>query len=189
MRNASDTAQLGDRRAQRRRTLAALCCGALLWCANSACASKPVEETVTTDSKRSSALPAGAEPVAVAPDLPERDEDIEAAGDRIAEAITYLNARHHDRREAAINALDQAAVAMNRALHSRSRDEKTRAALHVALKDLDTATRALQHSPPDAAKQLAALNKNLDNLDLRPSTEASTPRPDAPSSPSPSGAP
>src|SRR5215208_6564997 len=64
----------------------------------SACSSHPVEEIVTTDASRSSALPPGAQAVAKEPDLPARDADIEAAGDRIAEAITYLGSK---RREAA----------------------------------------------------------------------------------------
>ena len=58
-----------------------------------ACGSAPVEETVTLDADRLSALPAKAPTVAVTPQLPARDEDIEAAGDRIAEAITSLSRR------------------------------------------------------------------------------------------------
>jgi signal transduction protein with GAF and PtsI domain len=125
---------------------------------------RPVEEIVTTDASRSSALPPGAQPVAIQPDLPERDPDIEAAGDRIAEAITYLNTRRRDRHEAALRALNQAEAALNRALRTRSDDDRLRNPLRSVLKDLDTAERAVQRGSSDAAKQLSALNKNLDNL-------------------------
>lgn len=134
----------------------------------SSCTTRPVEETVTTDASRSSALPPDAEPVARAPNLPERDENIEAAGDRIAEAITYLNTRGRDRREKALNALNQAEVVMNRALRARQRSPQVHSALRAALRDLDAAERSIQRGTTDAAaKQLAILNKSLDNLDLQ----------------------
>jgi hypothetical protein len=148
--------------------LVASCCASSLLLCLVSCASPPVQETVTTDASRSSALPPGAEPVAIAPDLPERDENIEAAGDRIAEAITYLNTRQRDRREKALNALNQAEVVMNRALRAKPRNAQIHNALRAALKDLDAAQRAIQRGTTDtAAKQLAALNKSLDNLDLQ----------------------
>ena len=143
------------------RRLMIFCFGVSLACGQSSCAKPYVEETVTTDASRSSAIPPGAEAVAVEPSLPTRDADIEAAGDRVAEAITYLNAR---RREAALHALNQAEVAMNRALHARSSDDQARTVLHSALKDLDTAERAVQRGAPDATGQLVALNKTIDNL-------------------------
>lgn len=132
---------------------------------------------MTTDASRSSALPPGAEPVAIAPDLPERDENIEAAGDRIAEAITYLNTRQRDRRESALRALNQAEVVMNRALRARPRNNEIHTALRAALKDLDTAQRAIQHGAPEsvAVKQLTSLNKSLDNMDVRPEPEPDQP--------------
>ena len=154
------------------RLLLVLCCGLWLLFNLASCASHPVEETVTTDASRSSALPPGAEPVAIAPDLPERDENIETAGDRIAEAITYLNTRQRDRREKALNALNQAEVVMNRALRAKPRNAQIHSALRAALKDLDAAQRAIQRGTTDtAAKQLATLNKSLDNLDLRQTDE------------------
>jgi hypothetical protein len=149
----------------------ALCCGCCLFISSgllAGCASRPVEEVVTTDATRSSALPAGAEPLALAPKLPVRDPDIEVAGDRIAEALVYLNTHRRDRREAALRALNQAETAINRAINVRSQDDQLRVALRGALKDLDAAERALQRGTPDATKQLADLNKNLDNLPLNP---------------------
>src|SRR2546423_5295558 len=143
------------------RQLVAFCFGISLVCGQSSCATPYVEETVTTDASRSSAIPPGAEAVAVAPSLPTRDPDIEAAGDRIAEAITYLNAR---RREAALHALNQAEAAMNRALHARSGDDQARTTLHAALKDLDTADRAITRGASDASRQLVALNKTIGTI-------------------------
>lgn len=145
----------------RREHLAAFCIGISLVCGQSSCAKPYVEETVTTDASRSSAIPPGAEAVAIAPTLPTRDPDIEAAGDRIAEAITYLNSR---RREAALHALNQAEAAVNRALHARASEDPAHTTLHNALKDLDTAERALTRGAPDASKQLKALNKAIDNM-------------------------
>jgi hypothetical protein len=143
------------------RRLVALCFGISLIFSLSSCATRYAEEIVTTDASRSSAIPPGVEPIAIAPSLPTRDADLEAAGDRIAEAITYLNAR---RREAALHALNQAEVDMSRALRARAGEDQIRTALRTALKDLDTAEHAVQHSAPDALSQLVALNKAIDNL-------------------------
>lgn len=140
----------------------------LVWFGLAGCASHPVQEIVTTDASRSSALPAGAEPLALAPKLPVRDPDIEVAGDRIAEALVYLNTHRRDRREAALRALNQAEAAMGRAINARSQDDQLRTALRAALKDLDAAERAVGRGAPDATKQLADLNNNLDNLPLNP---------------------
>ncbi|HEX8708412.1 MAG TPA: hypothetical protein VF723_09240 [Pyrinomonadaceae bacterium] len=136
----------------------------LLLCSLAACSSSHVVETVTTDASRESALPAGAEPIALEPRLPARDPDIEMAGDRVAEAITYLNTHRRDRREIALRALNQAEAAIAHALRAAVRDERARALLHLALKDLDSAEHAVQHGAPEADKQLASLNKSLDEL-------------------------
>lgn len=136
------------------------------------CSSSPIVETVTTDAGRVSALPAGAEPVAIEPHLPARDPDIEAAGDRIAEAITYLNTRRRDRREVALRALNQAEATISRALRSGTQAESVRTALHTTLKDLDSAEHAIQRNAPDAARQLTAINKNLDGISEKQKVEA-----------------
>ena len=164
MRDAKRRASLREFAGLSRRALLSFCFGITLVFTLCACAPRYVEETVTTDASRSSAIPPGAEPIAIAPTLPARDADIEAAGDRIAEAITYLNSR---RREAALRAMNQAEAAMNRALHARAGDDQARAALHATLKDLDAATRAIQRGAPDASRQLIALNKTIDNLNLQ----------------------
>jgi hypothetical protein len=129
-----------------------------------ACSSSPVVETVTTDAGRVAALPPGAQPTAVEPNLPERDPDIETAGDRIAEALIYLNTHRRDRREVALRALNQAEASINHALRNGSHPDNFRTALHARLKELDLAEHAVQRNAPDAAKQLSALNKNLDDM-------------------------
>jgi hypothetical protein len=130
----------------------------------SACSSQPVVETVTTDAGRQGALPANAQPETKPTNLPARDPDIEAAGDHIAEAITYLNTRRRDRREIALRALNQAETTLNHALRNGNHAEKVRTVLHTTLKDLDFAEHAVQRSSPDAVRQLATINKNLDDL-------------------------
>ncbi|MGB9181125.1 MAG: hypothetical protein WCB68_17970 [Pyrinomonadaceae bacterium] len=148
----------------------ALLLSLMLLTAFSSCTSRPVEEVVTTDANRASALPPGAEPIAIAPDLPARDENIEAAGDHIAEAITYLNTRRRDRREKALGALNQAEASMNKALRARPHDDQARTALRGVLKDLDAAQRVVQRGVSDqtVTRQLATLNKDIDNLQLLP---------------------
>ncbi len=150
------------------RSLCAAVCaalaGALLFSLSSCSSRKAVEEVVTTDASRSSALPPGAEAVAKEPKLPARDADIEVAGDRIAEAITHLNAK---RREAALRALNQSETALNRALRAHAHDNGISLSLRATLKDLDTAERAVQRGSTDATKQLSTINRNLDGLDLQ----------------------
>lgn len=145
------------------RGLAVLLCASLIFVL-SGCSSAPIVETVTTDAGRASALPAGAQPVAIEPNLPARDPDIEAAGDRIAEAITYLNTHRKDRREVALRALNQAETTLSRALRNGTQAESVRTALRTTLKDLDSAEHAVQRNAPDAIKQLTAINKNLDTI-------------------------
>jgi hypothetical protein len=130
----------------------------------SGCSTAPIVETVTTDAGRASALPAGAQPVAIEPNLPARDPDIEAAGDRIAEAITYLNTHRKDRREVALRALNQAEATLSRALRNGTQAENVRTALRTTLKDLDSSEHAVQRNAPDAIKQLTTINKNLDTI-------------------------
>jgi hypothetical protein len=145
------------------RVLEVLLCVSLIFTL-SGCSSAPIVETVTTDAGRASALPAGAQPVAIEPNLPARDPDIEAAGDRIAEAITYLNTRRKDRREVALRALNQAEATLTRSLRNGTQAESVRTALRTTLKDLDSAEHAVQRNAPDAIKQMTAINKSLDTI-------------------------
>lgn len=140
-----------------------LLCGLLLLTL-SGCSSEPVVEIVTTDANRESALPPGVQPLAVEPDLPASDPDIETAGDRIAEAITYLNTRRTNRRELALRALNQAESSLNHALRNSSQTDNVRNALHSSLKELDSAEHAVQRNAPEATKQLSVINKHLDTI-------------------------
>ncbi len=161
----------------RRRSIAALCLIAVVICGGAfpACTSRPVEETVTTAASRSAQFPAnGAQPVAVTPSLPARDADIETAGDHIAEAITHLGKTRRGGHEAAL----RAEAAMNRALRAKARDEHASRALHAALRDVQSAERAVQRgsaSDTTAARQLAALNKDLDDMASQPSPDTVEP--------------
>ncbi len=133
-----------------------------------ACAASPVEETVTVDASRLSPQPAPA--VAVTPQLPARDEDIEAAGDHIAAAITSLGKRRgatptRPNAAAAQRALEQAEAALTRALRDKPHDEPVRAALRAAIHELNTAQRTIQRNAyTDAVRDLTALDKKLDTL-------------------------
>jgi hypothetical protein len=165
MRDAKRRSQSTEPVTQLHRRLLSLCFSiSLILSLSTSCATRYAEEIVTTDASRSSAIPPGAEPIAIAPSLPTRDPDIEVAGDRIGEAITHLRARQ---REAALHALNQAEIAMNRALHARPGEDQTHIALRTALKDLEIAERAVQHSAPNASSQLVALNKTIDNLNTQ----------------------
>lgn len=134
-----------------------------------ACGAPPVEETVTLDAGRLSALPPKAQTVASTPQLPTRDEDIEAAGDHIAEAITALSRRRGTastrNTAAALRALEQAEAALTRALHDKPHDEPVRDALRAALRELKTVEAIIQRNAyADAIRDLTTLNQGLDAL-------------------------
>jgi chromosome segregation ATPase len=131
----------------------------------SSCSSRPVEEIVTTDARRVSALPAG-EPVTKEANLPKRDPDLEKAGDRIGEALTYLQSRRRDKGEAAIRALNQAQVSLVRLQRESGDTEPSQTQLRDLLKDLDSSVRAISKNAPDASKHLADLSKRIDSLEI-----------------------
>ena len=135
------------------------------------CSQKRVEETVTVDAARSSsAVNANAQPVAIAPQLPARDADVELAGDRVAEAITHLKRRQN---AAALGALAQSRIAINRALRNESRDEEGREALRSTLKGIENAERTIQRGAlGEAATQLVAINKKVDAIGTSPAVNA-----------------
>jgi hypothetical protein len=147
-------------------------CALALWCLclalitlEPSCSQKRVEETVTVDAGRSSSLAVNAQPIAIAPQLPARDPDVEQAGDRIAEALMHLKKRQG---AAALNALAQSKGAINRALRSDARDEEGREALRSTLKGIETAERTIQRGAfTDASTQLVALNRKLDSIGIR----------------------
>ncbi|MCA1593889.1 MAG: hypothetical protein LC754_14810 [Acidobacteria bacterium] len=146
--------------AHRRRTLAVcgLCAALLISCGR---ARNPVVETVTTDGVRAQATPA-ATPVIYAAQLPPRDEDIEAAGDSIAEASVYLQKRQS---APALRALSQARKATHHALNTRERKDDQRKGLLSALAELESVERIIQHGAlSDAHRQLIKLDQTLDQL-------------------------
>lgn len=149
-------------------------CRALgLWClcfafitSQPSCSQKRVEETVSVDATRSSSFARSAPPVAIAPQLPARDADVEQAGDRIAEAIMHLKKRQGP---AGLSALAQAEAAIERALRSDARDEQERETLRSTLKGIETAERAIQRGAlAEATAQLKALNRKVDSVGTRP---------------------
>jgi HAMP domain-containing protein len=123
----------------------------------------PVVETVTTalDDGEPQAAPS---PVVNTPQLPARDEDVERAGDKIAEATVYLSRRQ---KSAALRALTEARAAARRAYerHSQQRDPASHKLL-AAIKELDQAELAVERGAlPDAKQKLLALNRQLDQLE------------------------
>src|ERR1051325_417808 len=149
-----------------------LCCALALVCLCLAlitlelsCSQKRVEETVTVDAGRSSSLAVNAQPVAIEPQLPARDPDVEQAGDHIAGAVMHLKKRQG---AAALNALAQSKAAINRALHNDERDEEGREALRSTLKGIEAAEHTIQRGAlNDAATQLVALNRKVDAIGIR----------------------
>ena len=151
---------------------------ALFWCASLALGcvllvyaavrerrASPVVETVTTAARSAAALPTPS-PVYFTPQLPQRDAEVELAGDRIAEVEVYLKKRQS---AAALAALTRARRATARALEERQRkgahtDAHTDALLST-LKGLDSVQRAIERGAfDDAHRQLVALDRGLDGI-------------------------
>jgi hypothetical protein len=123
---------------------------------------RAVVETVTTGLDRPSPATRPS-PVASVPQLPARDEDVERAGDKIAEATVYLSRRQ---RPAALRALNEARVAARRAYDRRSqqRDPASHKLL-AALRELESAEVIVERGAlPEARQRLLALNQRLDQV-------------------------
>jgi hypothetical protein len=147
---------------------------ALMWCAPLAfaCAlmvyaairvrrTTPVVETVTTAARTPAAVPTPS-PVYYTPQLPQRDADVELAGDRIAEVEVYLKKRQS---AAALAALTRARRATTRALEARQHKGAHADALLSTLKGLDSVQHAIERGAfEDAHRQLVALDRGLDGL-------------------------
>ena len=157
-------------RAGRRRTpllhaVYAACLVVAVACAAALFVRRPapaVVETVTTGLDRPTPA-ARPSPAAGAPQLPARDEDVELAGDKIAEATVYLSRRQ---RPAALRALTEARAAARRAYERRSQQNDPDAhKLLAALRELELAQAAAERGPlPDARQRLIALNQRLDQV-------------------------
>jgi hypothetical protein len=134
------------------------------------CTNRPSEIIVTTDAAHSSTIPVGAKPVSLQPNLPTRNPDLEAAGDKIAEAIVYLNSRRKDRREVA-HVLDQAGVLIARAeQHSEARHRQK---LHEISDNIASISKGLHRSIGDTTKQLAMINHQIDTIQEEAGSENS----------------
>lgn len=122
---------------------------------------KQTEETVTIDSTRRTAIPAGT-PVALARTLPVPDREVETVGDHIAEATVYLKKKQSAN---ALRALHQAQAATSHALAAREHPEGSNKELLLTLNELGAAEHAIQRGAlEEAVKQLNALNRRLDEL-------------------------
>ena len=126
------------------------------------CSSRPSRETVTTELGRQPPLAADAKPLALSPRLPERDAEVEAAGDRVAAAITHVK---HRRAAAALRALGEAQAGARGALNSPARGARDKEVLAAAVAGMQAAEGAIRRgSWAEATTQLTAANKGLDSL-------------------------
>jgi hypothetical protein len=139
--------------------LPALACGLLVFAAVRVRRAAPVVETVTTVSRPPVSAPT---PVYFTPQLPQRDAEVELAGDRIAEVEVYLKKRQS---AAALAALARARRATTRALEARQHKGAHDDALLSTLKGLDSVQHAIERGAfDDAHRQLVALDRGLDGL-------------------------
>ena len=120
-----------------------------------------VVETVTTGlDSQPTAQPS---PVAKTPQLPARDEDVERAGDKIAEATVYVSRRQ---KASALRALGEAHASARRAYERRTQQRDPSAdKLRATLRELELAEAAVERSAPDAKQKLLTLNQHLDVID------------------------
>ena len=131
-----------------------------LMIAGSALRSKPVEETITVDSDR--AQPQLIAPVPLASALPVADRDIETAGDRLAAAVIYLQRRQN---EPALNALEQARAATERALTRKPAESKVREQLLSTNREIDTVKELIRKGRVGyATKELKDVNQQLEQV-------------------------
>jgi hypothetical protein len=147
---------------------------ALLWCAPLAVAcallvyaavrvrrDAPVLETVTTAPRAPAAVPTPS-PAYFTPKLPQRDAEVEIAGDRIAEVEVYLKKRQSAN---ALAALTRARHATARALEVRQHKGAHADTLLSTLKGLDSVQHAIERGAfEDAHRQLITLDRSLDGI-------------------------
>ena len=158
MRQSVHITSRGGRLAVALYALAAAACALLVYAA-AVRRSAPVVETVTTGARAVAPAPPS---VIYTPQLPQRDAEVEQAGDRIAEVAVYLKKRQSAN---ALAALTRARRATARALEARQRRGSRDDELASALKGLDAVQRAIERGAfDDAHRQLVALDKSLDRL-------------------------
>ncbi|MDT7541698.1 MAG: hypothetical protein QOE33_1602 [Acidobacteriota bacterium] len=121
-----------------------------------------VVETVTTGLDGAQPKPPPT-PVVNALQLPARDEDVERAGDKIAEATVYLS---HRQKASALHALTEARTSARRAYERRAQqqDPETHKLL-AAMRELEQAESSVERGTfTDARQKLLALNRQLDQV-------------------------
>jgi hypothetical protein len=120
----------------------------------------PVEETITVDSTQATPQPVA--PVVHDGALPIADPDIETAGDRVAAAVIYLKRRQS---EPALNALQQAQVAANRAVTKKPDGSKTRDELISTNQEIERVKELIRKGRMgNAAKELKHVDQTLDSV-------------------------
>ena len=138
----------------------ALCVVLALMIAASALRSKPVEVTITVDSDRAKPQPIA--PVPLATELPVADRDIETAGDHLAAAVIYLQRRQND---PALNALEQARAATERALTKKPAESKAREQLLATDRAIETVRELIRKGKlGSATKELKDVNQQLEQV-------------------------
>jgi hypothetical protein len=120
----------------------------------------PVVETITTEEgPQTHAAPGPA--VQFTPQLPQRDADIEAAGDHIAAATVYLKNRQS---AAALRAITQARSATAHAIDRRRQKGLRLDVLEETLREIDSAEHYVRRGAlGDARARLITLNNRLDD--------------------------
>ena len=120
----------------------------------------PVEEVITVDSTQSPPQPGA--PVIHDDALPVADPDIETAGDRVAAAVIYLKRRQS---EPALNALQQAQVAANRALTKKPDESNAKHQLISTTQEIERVKDLIRKGRMGyAAKELKRLDQTLDSV-------------------------
>ena len=154
-------AAAGRFRAQRWVAVGALClCAFLLLLGLTSSWHRPIVETITTEEvSHTHAQPGPA--VQFTPQLPQRDADVEAAGDHLAAAAVYLKNRQSAQ---ALRSITQARTATTHAIERRRQDGKRFDVLDETLRAIDSAERFIQRGAlGEARAHLIAVNKRLDD--------------------------
>jgi hypothetical protein len=137
-----------------------LCFVIALMIAFSSLSSKPVEETITVDSSRAKPVPTASVPITS--ELPIPDRDIETAGDHVAAAVIYLKRRQH---QPALNALEQAKAATNRALIRKAADTKVRDELQATNQEIEIVKELIRKGKvANATRELKDVNQKLESV-------------------------
>jgi hypothetical protein len=137
-----------------------LCLVVVLMIDFSSLRSKPIEETITVTSDKMK--PLVTPPLPTASQLPIADRDIETAGDRVAAALIYLKRRQN---EPALNALEKAKNATDRALMRKSEEGRARDQLLATNREIETAKEMIRKGKVGSAtRQLEDVNQQLESV-------------------------